>query len=86
MGGLVIDQVASAVRSLLTHDTRLAETAVSREPIVNAYDTRLDRETLEFIALQQPVASDLRMVRALARTALELERVGDAARRRPCVR
>ncbi len=81
MGGLVIDQVASAVRSLLTHDTRLAETVVSREPMVNAYDTRLDRETLEFIALQQPVASDLRMVRALARTALELERVGDESKK-----
>jgi phosphate transport system protein len=81
MGGLVIDQVSSAVRSLLTHDTRLAETVVSREPLVNAYDMRLDRETLEFIALQQPVASDLRMVRALARTALELERVGDESKK-----
>jgi phosphate transport system protein len=81
MGGLVIDQVASAVRSLLTHDVRLAGTVESREPLVNAYDTRLDRETLEFIALQPPVASDLRMVRALARTALELERVGDESKK-----
>ena len=81
MGGLVIDQVASAVRALLTRDTRLAETVVSREPMVNAYDSRIDRETLEFIALQQPVASDLRMVRALARTALELERVGDESKK-----
>ncbi len=81
MGGLVIDQVASAVRALLTRDTRLAETVVSREPAVNAYDSRIDRETLEFIALQQPVASDLRMVRALARTALELERVGDESKK-----
>jgi len=81
MGGLVIDQVASAVRALLTRDTRLAETVVSREPMVNTYDSRIDRETLEFIALQQPVASDLRMVRALARTALELERVGDESKK-----
>jgi len=81
MGGLVIDQVASAVRALLARDTRLAETVLSREPMVNAYDNRLDRETLEFIALQQPVASDLRMVRALARTALELERVGDESKK-----
>ena len=81
MAGLVIDQVASAVRALVTRDPQLAETVIGREPLVNAYDGRLDRETLEFIALQQPVANDLRMVRALARTALELERVGDEAKK-----
>jgi len=81
MGGLVIDQVASAVRALVERDARLARVVVSRESIVNGYDARLDRETLEFIALQQPVASDLRMVRAVARTGLELERVGDEAKK-----
>jgi len=81
MAGLVIDQVASAVRALVDRDARLARVVVSREAIVNGYDNRLDRETLEFIALQQPVASDLRMVRAVARTGLELERVGDEAKK-----
>jgi phosphate transport system protein len=81
MGGLVIDQVASCVRALVEHDAKLAEVVLAREPIVNAYDGRLDRDTLTFIALQQPVASDLRMVRALARTALELERVGDESKK-----
>ena len=81
MGGLVIDQVASAVRALIQRDTRLAAIVLGRESLVNDYDGRLDRETLEFIALQQPVASDLRMVRAVARTALELERVGDESKK-----
>ena len=81
MGGLVIDQVSSAVRALIQRDTRLAAVVLSREPMVNAYDTRVDRETLEFIALPPPVANDVRMVRALARTALELERVGDESKK-----
>ena len=81
MGGLVIDQVGSAVKALLDRDVRLAELVLSREPLVNDYDSRLDRDTLTFIALQQPVANDLRMVRAVARAGLELERVGDESKK-----
>ncbi len=81
MGGLVIDQVASCVRALVEHDAELADLVLSREPLVNAYDGRVDRDTLTFIALQQPVASDLRMVRAIARTSVELERIGDESKK-----
>ena len=81
MGGLVIDQVGSAVKALLDRDLRLAELVLSREALVNDYESRLDRDTLTFIALQQPVASDLRATRAVARVALELERVGDESKK-----
>lgn len=81
MGGLVIDQVASCVRALVEHDAKLAALVLSRETLVNAYDGQLDRDTLTFIALQQPVASDLRMVRAIARAGLELERIGDESKK-----
>jgi len=81
MGGLVIDQVGSAVRALLERDHALSRQVLSREPMVNDYNQRLDHETLTFIALQQPVANDLRLVRAIARAGLELERVGDEAKK-----
>jgi phosphate transport system protein len=81
MGGLVIDQVGSAVKALLDRDLRLAELVLSREPLVNDYESRLDADTLTFIALQQPVASDLRATRSIARVALELERVGDESKK-----
>jgi phosphate transport system protein len=81
MGGLVIDQVGAAVRSLLERDAQLAELVLSREPLVNDYDDRLDSDSLTYIALQQPVASDLRMARAVARIGLELERVGDESKK-----
>ena len=81
MGGLVIDQVSSAVSALLDRDAGLAELVLSREPLVNDYESRLDRDSLTFIALQQPVANDLRAVRAIARAGLELERVGDESKK-----
>ena len=81
MGGLVIDQVTSAVDALIDRDLPLAERVLSREPVVNDYETRLDRDSLTFIALQQPVANDLRTARAIARVGLELERVGDESKK-----
>src|SRR5207342_2161387 len=38
-------------------------------------------DSLTYIALQQPVASDLRLARSIARIGLELERVGDEAKK-----
>jgi phosphate transport system protein len=81
MGGLVIDQIGSAVKALLDRDTQLADLVLSRESKVNEYDRRLDEDSLMFIALHQPVASDLRMARAVARISLELERVGDESKK-----
>ena len=81
MGGLVIDQVGSAVKALLERDARLAEVVLSREPLVNEYESRLDRDSLTFIALHQPVASDLRVARAVSRAGLEMERVGDESKK-----
>jgi phosphate transport system protein len=81
MGGLVIDQVSSAAKALLERDMRLAELVLSREPLINDYELRLDRDSLTFIALQQPVANDLRSARAIARAGLELERVGDESKK-----
>ncbi len=81
MGGLAIDQVSSAVRALLERDARLADLVLSRESLVNEYDRRLDRESLTYIALQQPVANDLRLAHGVARIGIELERVGDEAKK-----
>jgi len=79
MGALVIDQVASAASALLERDAALAQTVLAREPLVDQFDRQLDRDSLTFIALQQPVANDLRLSRAIVRIARELERAGDEA-------
>ncbi|HVN43451.1 MAG TPA: phosphate signaling complex protein PhoU [Steroidobacteraceae bacterium] len=81
MGGLAIDQVSTSVRALLERDARLAEAVLSREATINNYDQLIERDSITYIALQQPVASDLRLVRGVTRTAIELERVGDEAKK-----
>lgn len=81
MGGLVIDQVAGSVRALLERDPHLAALVLAREALVNEYERRIDEDSLTFIALQQPVANDLRLARALVRISRELERVGDESKK-----
>ncbi len=81
MGALVIDQVAGAVRALVENDSALAHAVLAREARVDQYEKQLDRDSLTFIALQQPVASDLRLARAIVRIGRELERAGDEAKK-----
>jgi phosphate transport system protein len=81
MGGLVIDQVLTAVRALLEADAQLAQVVLSREAQVNEFESAVDREAFRVIALHQPVAGDLRMATAVSRITVELERVGDESKK-----
>jgi phosphate transport system protein len=81
MGGLVIDQVATAARALLEGDESLASVVLSRESRVNDLERNVDREAFRLIALHQPMASDLRMAKAVSRITVELERVGDESKK-----
>lgn len=81
MGGLVIDQVATAIRGLLEPDAELAQRVLAREAQVNELERAVDREAFQLIALHQPVAGDLRMAMAVARVTVELERAGDEAKK-----
>lgn len=81
MGGLVIDQVATAVRALLDADSALAQVVLSRETQVNELERAVDREAFKLIALHQPVAGDLRMAMAVARMTVDLERAGDESKK-----
>jgi len=81
MGGLVIDQVSTAVRALLDVDAALAEVVVSRETQVNDLERSVDLEAFRLIALHQPVAGDLRMIKAASRIIVELERAGDESKK-----
>lgn len=81
MGGLVIDQVSSAVRALLDGDASIAQVVLSREEQVNELERFVDREAFRLIALHQPMAGDLRMAKAVSRITVELERAGDEAKK-----
>ena len=65
MGGLVIDQVASATDAFINGDRSKAELVLAREPQVNGYDVVIDQHSERLLAWHQPLAVDLRLVRAI---------------------
>ncbi len=81
MGGLVLDQVQRAVNALVNGDEALAHSVLTREDEVNAYDLRIDEDSIALIARRQPMGSDLRAIISIARAVSDLERIGDEAKK-----
>lgn len=70
-------QLENSRDAFFNHDSELAEEVIHTENRVNALDLKIDRDCERFIALHNPVASDLRFVLALRKINFDLERVGD---------
>jgi phosphate transport system protein len=81
MGGLVERQLEMAIAALSRGESEDAETVVSSDYKVNAYDVDIDERCTKILALRQPTASDLRLVLAVIKTTADLERIGDEAKR-----
>lgn len=79
MGGLVEQQLNSALRSLIEGDIEVATTVIENEIQVNTYEVTIDQECTNILARRQPAASDLRLVTAISKTITDLERIGDEA-------
>lgn len=79
MFNLCKKQLENAREAFFNHDNDLAEEVLHTENRVNALDLKIDRDCERFIALHNPVASDLRFVLALRKINFDLERIGDHA-------
>ncbi|HET6653707.1 MAG TPA: phosphate signaling complex protein PhoU [Nocardioides sp.] len=69
--------VSRSTRALLTASAEVAERVVSDDADVDAARERIEARCFELLALQQPVATDLRMLVAALRMVADLERMGD---------
>jgi len=77
MGTQVSAQLNKAVRSFVSHDRELAEEVITKDKEINDLETKLEIKSLEMIALQQPVSSDLRTIITVLKASSDLERMGD---------
>jgi phosphate transport system protein len=81
LGGLVEQQVESAVNALIDCNVELAERVITDDYKVNSMEVAIDEECTQILALRQPAARDLRLVVAVIKTITDLERIGDEAKR-----
>ncbi len=71
------DAVQQATRALLEADAEIAEQVISHDAHIDSERERIEELSFELLALQQPVAGDLRMLVAALRMVSDLERMGD---------
>ena len=80
MTRLVGSAIARATTALLDGDLTLAETVIAADEQVDAIQHEIEERSLSLLALQQPVATDLRVIVTGLRMSADLERMGDLAR------
>ncbi len=79
LGGLVEEQIAKSIKALVERDTKLAESTMEDDHIVNGLEVEIDELCLKVLALRQPAASDLRLITTAIKIITDLERIGDMA-------
>ena len=79
MSGVAEDQVARAYDAMLGGDAARADEVIELDLRVDELELQIDKAAHELLALQQPMAGDLRLITMTMRIANDLERVGDHA-------
>ena len=68
-----------AVEALLTRDRGKAEAVIASDREVDALEIEVEQLAINLLALQQPMARDLRFIVSALKVSSDLERVGDHA-------
>lgn len=79
MGINVSEQIYQSTKSFIDHDKTLAQQVVEADKETNNEEMDLEQRALNLIALQQPVATDFRIIISILKASSDLERMGDHA-------
>jgi len=79
MAALSESAVHKAVKAYLENDADLAEEVIVGDEVINGMEDDIDNFSLELLALDQPMAVDLRTIVGAQRITVNLERLGDEA-------
>ena len=79
MGELASTAVQRSVEALAEHDDAKAQRVIDEDDPIDALYLEIDHDVLEMLALQSPVATQLRLVSTILHSCLHLERIGDQA-------
>jgi phosphate transport system protein len=77
MGTQVQEMMHQAVQALLERDVALARSVITQDDAVDALDHSIETHCMRLLALQQPMAKDLRTIGTMLRAIVDLERIGD---------
>lgn len=79
MGALVESAIQRSISAVTQKDRAAAEQVFTNEDRINAIEIEIDDFAISLLALQQPMAADLRLIVAALKINTDLERMGDLA-------
>lgn len=79
MAGMVEQAIQRASEAYSTRDENLCELVRQSEPAINRMELEIDQLALDLLAMEQPMAIDLRFILAVIHINVDLERMGDQA-------
>ena len=79
MAALVEEQIARAITALMERDVELCDQVIFGDQPINAMELEIDEQCVRLLALQHPIARDLRFVASSMKITIDLERMGDIA-------
>jgi phosphate transport system protein len=79
MGSFVGKAIGDAVLSLKNRDVELAQKVIDMDSEIDAIDHTIEEDCMRLLALQQPMARDLRLIISVLKMSIDLERMGDLA-------
>lgn len=79
MGAMVEEAIEDSIKALENRDIELARQVMERDMEVNAAERDIEKQCLNLILRQQPVAKDLRDIGSALKIITDMERIGDQA-------
>ncbi len=79
MAGMAEQAIQRSIEAYTTRDLNLCELVFRSEPAINRLEREIDQMALDLLAMEQPMAIDLRFILSVIRINADLERVGDQA-------
>lgn len=79
MGSVVEEMLVGSIKALRERNAGLAEEIIAKDDVVDEYNLVIEQRCLQLLALQQPMARDLRTIAAALYIIKDVERMGDYA-------
>jgi phosphate transport system protein len=79
MAGMAEQAIQRSIEAYSNRDLGICELVFRSEPAINRLEREIDQMALDLLAMEQPMAIDLRFILAVIRINADLERVGDQA-------
>ncbi|SNS75012.1 phosphate uptake regulator, PhoU [Granulicella rosea] len=79
MAGMAEQAIQRAIEAYSTRDLSICELVFRSEPAINKLEREIDQMALDLLAMEQPMAIDLRFILSVIHINADLERVGDQA-------